>query len=128
MKRFAVLRKSDGSALCVRAGKKAEDLHAEFPPAQHRFVDMTTKGNPPGAPGLRMEDITVDDEGNWKIKDGWTAPDLDAGKVTNYRRSIVALTLQKEKAATMGPDYAALADSYTADIAALQAKIDELTP
>jgi|GEM_PF-2962719 len=128
MKRFAVLRKVDSSLVCVRPAEKGEDLHAQFPPAQYRFVDMTGKGNPPGAIGLRMEDITVNEDGDWEIKPEWNAPDIAAATVISLRRSIVSLTLQKDKAEAMGGDYAALAGTYEADIADLEAKIDELTP
>ena len=83
-------------------------------------IDMTDKGPPPTRPNSSMEDLTVE-AGEWKWKVTQVEADLQEQEERSLvlRSQLVSLTLQKDKADALGPEYADVAASF-------QSRIDEI--
>jgi hypothetical protein len=128
-KKFFAVVKKDGDYLerLIRA-ETSEELLPEFPAADYDIHDMTGKGNPPSSVGMAQTDLTVDAEGEWKVKD--SAPDpqaaADAEELAVLKRNYVTFLLQKEKADALGSGFADLSADLDTKITETNARIQEL--
>ena len=117
---FAVRDKAEDRLAAFVSAESPEDLVGRFPEIDFEIVDMTDKGSPPIWPNAGFEDLTVE-FGEWKWKVTEAEADLREWekRSLSLRSQLVTLTLQKEKADALGPEYADVA-------AAFQSRIDEI--
>jgi len=125
---FAVIdQKKDFLALTTRA-KKIHQIKLKYPEPDYKVWDITGNDEVPVPKGGTSKDITIDENGDWKVK---TTQEQIANRkkqlrIKQLKLIIVELNVKKDKAETMGSGYTQIVTDIEQNISIAQKELDEL--